>query len=122
MRELLLKYGENGLKVLLFPCNQFLSQEPKSNAEIKKMVMEKYPADWLLFEKSNVNGQNANEVFRWLRTNSSLNNKGKCQPIGWNFGKFLLNAKGEVIKYYGPKQNPLSFEDDLKETLGVSLR
>lgn len=56
MQQLLFEYGGNGLKILLFPCNQFLGQEPKPNAEIKKMVMEKYPADWLLFEKSDVNG------------------------------------------------------------------
>jgi glutathione peroxidase len=56
MQQLLFEYGGKGLKILLFPCNQFLGQEPKPNAEIKKMVMEKYPADWLLFEKSDVNG------------------------------------------------------------------
>jgi glutathione peroxidase-family protein len=82
MQELLTKYGEKGLKILIFPCNQFFGQEPKPNAEIKKMIMDKYPADWLLFEKSDVNGKGANEVYRWLRTNSSLCSKGKCQPIG----------------------------------------
>jgi glutathione peroxidase-family protein len=64
-------------------------------------------------------GKDANEVFRWLRTNSSLNDNGKCNPISWTFGKFLLDGKGEVMQYYTPKQNPLSFEDEIKKTLGV---
>jgi glutathione peroxidase len=119
MQELLNKYGEKGLKILIFPCNQFFGQEPKPNAEIKKMIMDKYPAHWLLFEKSDVNGKGANEVYRWLRTNSSLNSKGKCQPIGWNFAKFLLDCKGQVVQYYSPGENPLSFEKEIKKTLDI---
>ena len=56
-------YNDDGLEIIAFPCNQFGRQEPKSNAEIKKFTREKYNYSGTLMSKSDVNGDNINDVF-----------------------------------------------------------
>ena len=57
MKSLLEKYEEHGLKILLFPCNQFMNQEPNTNEVIKNWINSTHPANYLLFEKIDVNGK-----------------------------------------------------------------
>jgi glutathione peroxidase len=66
------KYAKKGLEILAFPCNQFGSQEPGTDEQIKKYAHEKKNARYQLFKKTNVNGPSANEVFKFLRYNSEL--------------------------------------------------
>ena len=61
-----------GLEILAFPCNQFGGQEPGTNIEIKEFARECYGANFPMFSKSDVNGANTNEVWRFLRRNSKL--------------------------------------------------
>ena len=72
-----------------------------------------------MFEKTDVNGVNACPVYQYLRMNSELYNPAKrtATTIAWNFAKFLVNEKGHVVKYHGPRDNPLSFRDEIENML-----
>ncbi|KAJ8306615.1 hypothetical protein KUTeg_017160 [Tegillarca granosa] len=79
------QYAEsNGLRILAFPCNQFGSQEPGTNEEIKKFATEKYGVQFDMFSKINVNGSNADPLYNFLK----LKQRGTFGDfIKWNFTK-----------------------------------
>ncbi|VDQ08388.1 unnamed protein product [Trichobilharzia regenti] len=93
-----------GLRILAFPCNQFGSQEPWPEAEIKKFVTEKYGVEFDMFSKINVNGPNAHPLFKFLknRLEGTL-----TSSIKWNFTKFLVDREGQPVKRYSPTTAPL---------------
>lgn len=107
-----LKYGPEGLRILLFPCNQFFRQERGTPEEIKKFI-QKTGGDFTIFAKSNVNGAQANDVFKYLRLNSRLRGKRIC----WNFGKFLIDRDGNIVEYYGFGNLPLNMEENIQKCL-----
>ncbi|CAG9325371.1 unnamed protein product [Blepharisma stoltei] len=113
LNELYNKYKARGLAILAFPCNQFFCGEPGSSADIKDAVKHSLRVDFDLFEKIDVNGECACEMFRFLREKSSL--KG-CK-IGWNFGKFIINKRGKIVNYHGPRKMPSSFESEIIKLL-----
>lgn len=81
-------YGARGLKILAFPCNQFGGQEPGTHSEIIEFV-KKFDPDMaeklIFFEKADVNGANAREVFSYLK--KELPNADGTSDVRWNFGK-----------------------------------
>jgi glutathione peroxidase len=83
---------DKGFQIFIFPCNQFMGQEPASNEAIKKFATEKYGANFQMFSKINVNGDRTHEVYKYLRRNSPLYNEetDKAASIPWNFAKFLI--------------------------------
>uniref|UniRef100_A0A0L8GSX8 Glutathione peroxidase n=1 Tax=Octopus bimaculoides TaxID=37653 RepID=A0A0L8GSX8_OCTBM len=104
LEELYQKYSESkGLRILAFPCNQFASQEPGTNEEIKDFVSKKYQVSFDMFSKIDVNGKSAHPLWIFLK---------KEQPgfltdgIKWNLTKFLINKEGVPVKRYGPKTAP----------------
>ena len=70
MVELHNQYSAKGFEILAFPSNQFFSQEPGTNQQIKSLVRNFYEGEFLLFEKSEVNGPSTNEVYKFLRTHT----------------------------------------------------
>lgn len=109
------KYSQQSLCILGFPCNQFGSQEPGGPEEIKEFVA-KFGVQFRMFEKIKVNGSDTHPVFSFLKSKQG----GLAGDfIKWNFTKFLVDRNGEVVKRYGPKENPLSFEDDIKSCLDM---
>ena len=68
-------FKDNGLVVLGFPCNQFGGQEPGTNIDIKLFARDVYKANFPMMAKTEVNGQNTNDIYRYLRLNSSLKDK-----------------------------------------------
>ena len=92
-------YGDR-VVVLGFPANNFLWQEPGSNAEIASFCKVNYGVTFQLFEKISVKGRDQHPLYKWLTAKS-----GK-KPT-WNFCKYLVNTQGEVIGFYGPKVSPL---------------
>jgi glutathione peroxidase len=107
------KHKDNFL-VLGFPCNQFNSQEPGNDDGIKNFCEINYGVTFPLFSKVDVNGENAHELFRYLRKET----KGLLgDAIKWNFTKFLVDQEGHVIKRYAPTTKPLSIEKDILELL-----
>jgi glutathione peroxidase len=96
------KYKAKGFTVLGFPCNQFKSQEPGSNEEIKVFCTTKYNVTFPLFDKLDVNGEKRHPLYVALA--------GKDSPfpgdIKWNFGKFLIGRDGKIIKRFEPTTVP----------------
>jgi len=98
------KYHDRGFEVLGFPCNQFGSQEPGSEAEISTFCSTTYDVSFPLFAKVDVNGADAHPLYRLL--------KGEkpgilgTEAIKWNFTKFLVDRQGEVVKRYAPTDKP----------------
>ena len=98
------KYAEKGLAVLGFPCNQFLRQEPGSSEEIQAFCKKNYGVQFDMFEKIEVNGDGACDLYKHL-TKLDTEPKG-AGKISWNFEKFLIGRDGQVIARFGPRTSP----------------
>jgi len=108
-------YSQKGLSVLGFPCNQFLSQEPGTEKEIKEFCSLTYGVKFDMYSKIDVNGDNTHPLYKFLKDNSS--GLLGTDIIKWNFTKFLVNRDGKVIKRYSPSTKPKEIESDIKELL-----
>lgn len=93
------KYKDKGFVVLGFPCNQFGGQEPGSEADIQKFCSSKYNVTFPMFSKIDVNGKGTSPFYVSLKAQ-------KPGDVKWNFEKFLINKKGEVIGRYTSKVKP----------------
>ncbi len=100
------------MTVLGFPCNQFGKQEPGTNEEILEFARSRYDVNFPMFEKIEVNGTGACDLYRWL-TASKAGPKGA--DIGWNFTKFLVDGNGEVLARYEPPTTPEDIARDLSD-------
>ena len=114
LEELHRNYADDGLAVLGFPCNQFGGQEPGTAEEIGAFCEKNFGVTFPLFEKVDVNGDDAHPLFQWLRSEKSglLGDK-----IKWNFTKFLVGKDGTVIKRYGSTTKPEKIADDIEQAL-----
>ena len=100
------KYSFQGLVVCGFPCNQFLSQEPGTAAEIKDFCTSKYNVTFPMFDKLDVNGDHRHPLYTALAgTNSPF-----AGNIKWNFTKFLIGRDGKILKRFGSTTKPDSEE------------
>ena len=109
-------YRDRGLVVLGFPCDQFGSQEPGSEEEIKNFCSLTYEVDFPLFAKIDVNGDQAHPLWKWLKQEKSgLLGIG---AIKWNFSKFLVGRDGKVLKRFAPTDTPQSLVADIEAALG----
>ncbi|MDO4217230.1 MAG: glutathione peroxidase [Bacteroidales bacterium] len=109
------KYGEKGLCVVGFPCDQFANQEPGDDATIAQFCEINFGVTFPLTKKCDVNGANAHPVFKYL-CEVARGTLGKS--IKWNFTKFLISRDGATIKRYAPQTEPEKFEDDIVAMLG----
>ncbi|XP_050461354.1 uncharacterized protein LOC126856667 isoform X1 [Cataglyphis hispanica] len=112
LQELYDKYNKKeGLRILAFPSNQFAGQEPGSSEEIRNFV-KRYNVTFDIFNKVDVNGENAHPLWKWLKTQKDgfiTNN------IKWNFTKFIIDKKGKVMERFSPSTEPLEMEETLKK-------
>jgi glutathione peroxidase-family protein len=91
------------LAVLAFPCNQFGSQEPGTEAEIKAFAAGQ-GATFDMFAKVEVNGAGAAPVWAWLKEQQGgLLGSG----IKWNFTKFVVDQEGRAVARFGPMDDPI---------------
>jgi glutathione peroxidase len=104
LENLYQKYKDRGFVVLGFPCNQFGKQEPGDSSEIANFCTTRFSVTFPMFEKVEVNGENAHPLFQFLKQRAPgiLGSKS----IKWNFTKFLVNRNGEVVKRFAPKDKP----------------
>jgi glutathione peroxidase len=114
LQELYNKYKNRGFVVLGFPCNQFLSQEPGTNDEIKHFCSINYGITFPMFDKIDVNGDTAHPLYKYL---TSAKGGFITDSIKWNFTKFLVDRKGSVVKRYPPQTAPENMEEDIKKLL-----
>ena len=98
------KHSREGLAVLGFPCNQFLSQEPGSADEIKEFCRVNYGVSFDMFAKVEVKGDGACDLYKTLTaTDTKPIGPGK---ISWNFAKFIIDRNGEVAARFSPRTKP----------------
>ncbi|EJU33251.1 glutathione peroxidase [Slackia sp. CM382] len=121
LEALYAKYRDKGFEILDFPCNQFANQAPESDDEIHRFCTMKFGTEFPQFKKTEVNGENANPLFVALaaekpfegfnglkavvmnRVSKSVDKEfGDKAYIKWNFTKFLINRKGEVVARFEP--------------------
>ncbi|KAJ7010670.1 glutathione peroxidase 6 [Populus alba x Populus x berolinensis] len=107
LNQLYEKYKDQGLEILAFPCNQFGEQEPGTNDQITDFVCTRFKSEFPIFDKIDVNGENASPLYKFLKL-------GKWGIFGddiqWNFAKFLVSKDGQVVGRYYPTTSPLSLE------------
>ena len=134
LEELYKKYHDNGLEILDFPCNQFGHQAPGSDDEIHEFCTAKYQTSFDQYTKIEVNGDNESKLYTYLKKEMpneevvGVKNKiamkaiekmgsGKDGDIKWNFTKFLVSRRGDVIKRYPPTTKPEDIEKDIIKLL-----
>lgn len=124
LTELYDKYMKQGFEILAFPANEFLAQEPGTNSEIKEFCTTNFGVNFPLFEKIVVKGEGQHSLYKYLieSKKDSIQKKdgtllarlrergllaGKDNDIKWNFEKFLINQKGEIIQRFDPDIDPM---------------
>ena len=134
LENLYKKYNKDGLEILDFPCNQFGHQAPGSDDEIHEFCTAKYQTSFDQYTKIEVNGDNESKLYTYLKKEMpneevvGVKNKiamkaiekmgsGKDGDIKWNFTKFLVSRRGDVIKRYPPTTKPEDIEKDIIKLL-----
>lgn len=107
LQELYDKYKDK-LVIVGFPANNFGQQEPGTNQEIKEFCTKNYGVTFPMAEKVSVVGDDIHPVFKYLTEEAKK--KGIDDPIKWNFTKFLLDEKGQLITVFPSKVKPMSEE------------
>ena len=118
LEALYTQYRDRGLEVLGFPCNQFMNQEPGSEAEIQQFCQTQYGVQFPLFAKIEVNGSGRHPLYQWL-TAAAQSQPGDIQ---WNFEKFLIDRTGQVAARFAPRVLPLdaTLIEALERTLATT--
>jgi len=114
LQKLYEKYSEKGFVVLGFPCNQFGKQDPGANEEIKSFCSLNYGVTFPVFSKIEVNGENAHPLYKMLKEKKS---GFFSKKIKWNFTKFLIDRKGNVVKRFSPATEPTRLEKYIENIL-----
>lgn len=109
------KYHERGFEVLSFPCDQFLNQEPGSEAEIKAFCSLKYAVTFPMFAKVKVNGADAHPLYQYLKTQQ--HGTLGTESIKWNFTKFLVDRSGNVVRRFGMFATPSTIDKHVEQLL-----
>ena len=136
LEKLYQKYHDKGLEILDFPCNQFGNQAPGTDDEIHEFCALKYNTSFDQFTKIEVNGENESQLFTFLKnaipedTISGMKNKMAMKAIEkisktyinkndikWNFTKFVVDRKGNVVGRYSPIYKPEDMEEMIKTLL-----
>jgi len=110
LNELHTKYSVAGLRILAFPCNQFGNQEPAEGEELMQFMRD-HNVEFDVFDKINVNGDDAHPLWKYLKSKQGGGLLGSF--IKWNFSKFLCNKNGIPVKRYAPTTGPLECEKDI---------
>jgi glutathione peroxidase len=104
--EKLYEQYKDKLVVIGFPANNFMSQEPGSNSEIKEFCTGKFNVSFPLAAKVSVKGSDIHPLFKWLTKKDE--NGVLDATIGWNFNKFLLDENGKLLEHFDSKTEPTS--------------
>jgi glutathione peroxidase len=114
LEKLYERFEDRGLVVLGFPCDQFGHQEPGDEAQISEFCSLTYGVTFPMFAKVEVNGPTTHPVYQWLKAQKRGVLGG---AIKWNFTKFLVDARGNVVKRYGSATKPESIAADIEALL-----
>ena len=132
------KYKNQGLVIVGFPCDQFGHQEPGTDEQIEEFCRLNHGVTFPLMSKIEVNGENAHPIYKWLKSQAGFAGFAPEHPLSklldemlskadsayaskpdikWNFTKFLLNRKGEVVGRFEPTAEPDALEGPIEEQL-----
>lgn len=128
------KYGEQGLEMLDFPCNQFLNQAPGTNEEIVSFCKINYGVSFQTFAKIKVNGKDAEPLYQYLKEQAPQDQENEKSgafkkvlqdlsqvvlgsEIKWNFTKFLIDREGKVVARFGPTITPEEIAPEIEKLL-----
>lgn len=137
IEEMYEKYHNDGFEVIDVPCNQFAGQAPESDEEIHEFCTLKYHTQFPQMKKSDVNGENAIDLFKYLKEKKGFEGFGKGpkalamsallkkidkdyknnSEIKWNFTKFLINREGEVVARFEPTVDMKKVEEAIAELI-----
>ena len=115
LEQLYRVYGDKGLVVIGFPCNQFGKQEPGNADEIGAFCELNYGVTFPISEKVEVNGPGAHPLFTYLT--KSLPGALGTQAIKWNFTKFLIDRNGKPVQRFGSMDKPEKISRDIQALL-----
>lgn len=108
------RYYERGLRVIAFPCNQFLKQESGSNEEIQTFC-ERFSVSFPVMGKIEVNGAHTDPLWQWMKSRAP--GILGSTAIKWNFTKFLIARDGQSIERFAPKTPPLQLVSKIEALL-----
>ena len=114
LQDLYEKYNNRGFEIIDFPCNQFARQAPGTDEEIVDFCNSRYGVAYKQFAKIEVNGDKEIPLYTWLKSQESGIGSSL---IKWNFTKFLVDRKGEVIARYAPTKSPTALESEIERLL-----
>lgn len=134
LEKLYKNYQGKGLEILGFPCNQFLEQSPEDDAGIMDFCQMNYGVSFTNFSKIDVNGVNADPLFKFLKTQrhddktndaseglvAKLTSIGQVFPDGelkWNFTKFLVDTDGKVVERFSPTYSAEELAEEIDKLL-----
>ena len=106
LQKVYLKYKDRGFVILGFPANNFMSQEPGTDEEIKTFCSTKYNVTFPIFSKISVRGDDIHPLYKFLTSKETNPDFGG--DIKWNFSKFLVDKNGKIIARFEPKVTPES--------------
>lgn len=109
------EYKDRGFEVLGYPCNQFGAQEPGDAEEIKNFCSLTYNVTFPLSAKIAVNGEEADPLWKYLKSQQA--GLMGSRAIKWNFTKFLVDRKGNVVARYGSMVKPEQIKADIEKLL-----
>jgi glutathione peroxidase len=104
LQELYEKYGNKDFTIIGFPANNFAQQEPGSNKEISEFCVKNYGVTFKMMEKISVKGDDIHPLYQWLTQKSK--NGVLDSEVSWNFQKYLIDEKGNLVKMIPPKVKP----------------
>jgi glutathione peroxidase len=116
LQEIYEKYSEQGLEILGFPANNFMGQEPGTDEEIKEFCSTNYSVAFPMFSKVSVKGKDQHALFSFL---TSQENPDFTGDIKWNFEKFLVDKKGQVVDRYASTTTPESLASIIEKHLAA---
>jgi glutathione peroxidase len=108
LQSLYMKYKDQGFVILGFPANDFASQEPGTDAEIKTFCSTKYNVTFPMFSKVSVKGSEATPLYQYLTYKGTDPSFGG--DVKWNFTKFLVGRDGRILARFEPQVTPDSAE------------
>ncbi|MCG1008767.1 glutathione peroxidase [Salinicoccus sp. ID82-1] len=108
------KYKDEGLRVLVFPSDDFMNSEPLDASEARFHYNREYGVTFDVMEKVNVKGDSIHPLFKHL---TESKNGLLTNTVKWNFTKFLISREGRIVKRFPPQKSPLTFEDDILRVL-----
>lgn len=106
LEKLYQEYKDRNFIIIGFPANNFMGQEPGTNEEIKNFCMVNYGVSFPMMSKISVKGDDMAPVYKWLTTkdlNGVMDSK-----VGWNFQKYLIDEKGNLVDMLSSKEKPYS--------------